>query len=127
MRCKVLDREPQKHLREITRLAAKVCSAPLAVISFVDSNKVFYKSCFGLNLNDLARDGSFCSWAILEPEQLVVTDAREDSRFAANPLVTSRRGITFYAAVPLVTSDGLATRGARRHGPQAARFEAVTA
>lgn len=105
---KVLDHEPQKHLTEITRLAAKVCSAPLAALSFVDSNKVFYKSCYGLSLKGLARDDSFCSWVILEPEHLVVTDAREDSRFSANPLVTSVRGIAFYAAVPLITSDGLA-------------------
>ncbi len=105
---KILDREPQKHLREIARLAAKICSAPLAVISFVDSNRVLYKSCFGLNLKEMARGGSFCSWAILEPEAFVVPDAREDSRFASSPLVTARRGITFYAAVPLITPDGFA-------------------
>ncbi|HJQ68102.1 MAG TPA: EAL domain-containing protein [Blastocatellia bacterium] len=105
---KLLDRDPQEQLVEITRLAAKLCSSALAVMSFVDSSRVFYKCCFGLSMSDMARDGSFCSWAILEPEQFVVTDARQDVRFASNPLATARRAVTFYAAVPLITSDGLA-------------------
>jgi diguanylate cyclase (GGDEF)-like protein/PAS domain S-box-containing protein len=103
-----LDREPQEYFKELTRLAAQICSTPAAAISLVDSNRVFYKSCFGSNLSETARDGSFCSWAILEPELLIIPDAQQDARFTSNPLVTARPAARFYAAAPLITSDGLA-------------------
>jgi formate hydrogenlyase transcriptional activator len=43
---------------------------------------------------------------IVERHLIVVPDAKEDRRFADNPLVTSDPHIRFYAGAPLITGDG---------------------
>ena len=51
------------------------------------------------------RDQAFCTYAIIEPEPLIVLDATLDDRFKDNPLVTGELGIRFYAGAPLVSPD----------------------
>ena len=51
------------------------------------------------------RDQAFCTYAIMEPEPLIVLDATLDDRFKDNPLVTGELGIRFYAGAPLVSPD----------------------
>src|SRR5215469_10564001 len=85
----VLDTEPEDTFDDLTRLAAYVCEAPIALISLVDAGRQWFKSRYGLSATETSRDISFCSHAILEPDLFVVPDALADPRFAANPLVTS--------------------------------------
>jgi diguanylate cyclase (GGDEF)-like protein len=102
----ILDSPPEASFDDLTFLASHVCGAPLAVISLVDSARQWFKSKVGLQVSETPRDISFCAHAILSPDILVVPDAREDSRFADNPLVTGEPWIRFYAGAPLITHDG---------------------
>ncbi|ORB30290.1 hypothetical protein BST39_28955, partial [Mycobacterium paraseoulense] len=52
-------------------------------------------------------DDSICRFALLEEEQLIVPDTREDPRFRCNPLVTKDAGLRFYAGALLKTRDGV--------------------
>ena len=102
----VLDSPPESTYDDLVELAAEICSAPIATITFVDEKRQWFKSKVGLTVSETSRDISFCAHAILSSELLVVPDALQDERFADNPLVTGQPNIRFYAGAPLVTSDG---------------------
>lgn len=101
----VLDTPKEDSFDAITRLAARLFGVPIAVVSLVDKDRQWFKSSHGLDAEQTPRDQAFCTYAIMEPEPLVVLDATLDDRFKDNPLVTGDLGIRFYAGAPLVSPD----------------------
>ena len=102
----VLDTVPEEVFDDLTELAARICEAPIALISLVDEKRQWFKSKVGTTVNETSRDISFCAYAITQPDLFIVPDAARDERFANSPLVTSEPKIRFYAGAPLITPDG---------------------
>jgi len=102
----ILDTPSEERFDRITRLAKRLFDVPIALVSLVDENRQWFKSCFGLDVRETPRDISFCGHTILGREPFVISDATCDSRFADNPLVTGDPLIRFYAGCPLVYLDG---------------------
>jgi two-component system cell cycle sensor histidine kinase/response regulator CckA len=102
----VLDTVPEEVFDDLTELAARICEAPIALISLVDESRQWFKSRVGTTVTETSRDVSFCAYAITQSDLFVVPDASKDPRFATNPLVTSDPKIRFYAGAPLITPDG---------------------
>jgi transcriptional regulator with GAF, ATPase, and Fis domain len=75
------------------------------VISFVASDRKWFKSRIGISIDAAPRAISFSAHAILQSDVFVVTDASTDARFAGNPLVTETH-IRFCAGAPITTRDG---------------------
>jgi sigma-B regulation protein RsbU (phosphoserine phosphatase) len=90
----------------ITALAAKLFDAPIAVVSIVDAERIWFKSHHGLDQTEIPRTPGLCASAILTDDVYVVPDARLDPVARTNPLVTGELGVRFYAAAPLRTADG---------------------
>ncbi len=105
-RYEVLDTESEGKFDDLTLLARHICDTPIALISFVDAERQWFKSRIGLTTSQTPRAVSFCGHAILEEDVMVVPDAAADERFADNPMVTGEPGIRFYAGAPLLTSTG---------------------
>ena len=93
-------------LRQITDFAARLCDVPTALVSLVDDHRQFFLARTGLDVAETPREQSFCAHAMWERVLMVVPDARDDLRFADNPLVTGEMGLRFYAGMPLISEDG---------------------
>ncbi|ACR28956.1 GGDEF domain-containing protein [Burkholderia glumae] len=102
----LLDTPDEERFDRIARLARRIFDVPIALVSLIDANRQWFKSCFGLEARETSRDVSFCAHAILSDDTLVIPDATLDPRFAGNPLVTGAPGIRFYAGHPLALPDG---------------------
>ena len=102
----VLDTPPEERFDRLTRLAKRLFGVPIALVSLVDADRQWFKSCIGLNVSETSRDVSFCGHAILRDDILMIPDALLDERFHDNPLVTDEPHIRFYAGCPLQVPGG---------------------
>ena len=103
----ILDTPSEGAFDDVTRIAALICDAPIAVVNFIDSGRQWFKSEIGLGLREMPLGPSICAHAILQTELFVVNDTTLDDRFSGNPLVLGEPGLRFYAGAPLLTADGL--------------------
>lgn len=102
----ILDTPPDGAFDNITSLAARVLVVPYAMVSIVDQDRVWFKSRHGLDLQQVDRSTSLCNAAISKDTPTVIRDTMLDAGALANPLVTGKFGLRFYAAAPLTTTDG---------------------
>jgi signal transduction histidine kinase len=104
----VLDSAPEEDFDQLVWLAAEICDAPIALVSLVDRDRLFFKSRFGIEQTEMAReDAGFDDHCIAHGELLVVPDAEADERFSGFPAVRSGL-IRFYAGAPLEVNEGVA-------------------
>lgn len=102
----ILDTPPDGVFDRITAIAARFFDVPIAIISIVDHDRIWFKSHHGVPVDQIGRDPGLCASAILSSDPHILTDAKADPRSLANPLVAGDFGLRFYAGVPLQTSDG---------------------
>lgn len=102
----ILDSGPDPEFDRITRLAAFAMRAPISVVSLIDKDRQWFKSCFGLDVAETPRDLAFCAHTIMSDELLIIPDASKDPRFSDNPLVAGPPHIRFYAGAPLISENG---------------------
>ncbi|MEO5700578.1 MAG: MBL fold metallo-hydrolase [Casimicrobiaceae bacterium] len=102
----ILDTEPEACFDRITRIAATTFHVPIALVSLVDRDRQWFKSCVGLDARETSREAAFCAHAVEERCDLIIPDALADERFADNPCVVGPPRIRFYAGAPLIMRDG---------------------
>ncbi|MGH8463159.1 MAG: GAF domain-containing protein, partial [Pseudomonas sp.] len=104
---RILDSDPEPFFDALTRAAHAMTGMPIAMISLIDGNRQWFKSMVGLDVgSETARDVSFCTWAIQSDMVLEVQDAREDPRFADNPIVQGPPFVRHYLGAPIRVHGG---------------------
>jgi serine/threonine protein kinase len=101
----ILDDIPDQALQRATALAARLLSAPIAVVSVVDRDRIWLKSYYGDEIEEIARHVNLTAPVVPLDEAIVIEDGRTDPRAKNSPLVTGPLGIRFYVGVPLRSSD----------------------
>ena len=102
----ILDTPADGYFDEVTSLATKIFNVPIAIVTLVDTDRIWFKSAFGLDVEEIPRSPGLCSSAILSDDIYIVEDARKDPRTLSNPLVAGIIGLQFYAAAPLRSISG---------------------
>ena len=106
-RYKITDSPSEESFDGIVKLAAQIFDIPVALISLVDAESVFFKANFGMGkTKKTSRGKSLCSLAVLDPDITVFEDALKEPCLLSNPNVTGDFGLRFYAGAPLITHDG---------------------
>ncbi len=102
----ILDTLPEQVYEDLTRLAAQICGAPIALVSLIDAERQWFKARLGMESSESERALSFCAHSVATGEMLVVSDAHRDDRFFDNPSVLGDPFVRFYAGAPLITPRG---------------------
>jgi GAF domain-containing protein len=102
----ILDTPPDGSFDKLTELASRIFNVPIAIISLVDTDRIWFKSKYGLDVDQIEHGPGLCTSAILSDDIYIVEDAKNDPRTLTNALVAGEFGLEFYAAAPLHTSEG---------------------
>ncbi|MCF3648610.1 PAS domain S-box protein [Synoicihabitans lomoniglobus] len=105
-RYEVLDSPAEEAFDDFASLACRLGDAPIALVSFVDAHRQWFKSRVGWDQAEWPRENTFCDHTIAARRFLMVPDTRLDPRFSDHPWATAQPAVRFYAGAPLVTAEG---------------------
>lgn len=106
--CKLLDTPDERRFDTITALLKEMFQVPMALVSLIDGERLFFKSVAGTDCRQGNRLHSFCDASLRAPNptMMIVPDTLEDARFVGSQFVKGEPHVRFYAGAPLVSSDG---------------------
>ena len=100
----LLDTGSEECFDRLTQMAADIFQLPITLISLIDEDRQWFKSCVGLGAPETPRDQAFCNYTILGDDIFEVPDTFRDLRFKSNPLVTGEPHIRYYAGAPIMSA-----------------------
>lgn len=105
-RSKILDTIPDEAINRVAAMAARLFSAPIAIVSVVDHDRSWIQTHYAPEVTQLARDVDLRGATISQLEPVIIEDASSDPRSQNSPLVTGPLELRFYVGVPLMRRDG---------------------
>ena len=102
----IIDTDPEPVFNDLAQLAAYVCGTPMAVVSLLDDERQWLKARVGIDVREVAREQTFCQYALRATDVFEIPDTLADALYASNPMVTGAPHIRFYAGTPLLTPEG---------------------
>ncbi|MBZ9556974.1 MULTISPECIES: EAL domain-containing protein [unclassified Modicisalibacter] len=102
---RLLDTASEERFDSLTRLACRVFDVPVALITLLDGQRLWFKSACGTPLREIAAKGSFCAHTLARESLVVIEDASQDPRFADSPSVSDTPFLRFYAGAPIQGPD----------------------
>ena len=106
----LLDTPAEQAFDRLSWLASQFLDAPVALVSLVDAERQYFKSCIGLpepwnSQRQTPLSHSFCQHNRTAGQPMVINDAREDALLRDN-LAIRDLNVIAYLGFPLTTEDG---------------------
>lgn len=101
---RILDTQDEPAFDAIARLAAQLTGCPIALLSLVAQDRLWFKARAGAQRHKVPSDATFCVQTIASDAVFVVRDASADARFAQHPAVAGEPGLRFYAGAPITVA-----------------------
>jgi two-component system, NtrC family, sensor kinase len=101
----ILDTPAEEDFDDLTKLAAQICQTPVALITFVDAYRQWFKSKVGMEIINAPLEAGFCPFTVQKSDTLMIPDTLTDPQFAKNPVVVSPPHVRFYLGIPLITKE----------------------
>lgn len=107
---RIMDSPPEILFDEIGEIAGHICDCPISYISFIEGDRLWYKSSYGLpaDFHGCPREIAFCAVTVCGADLVQSCDMTQDDRFRNFPLVVNEPHYRFYCAMPLITPQGYA-------------------
>jgi len=102
----IINTSPERDFDRITEIASIICGCEISLISFVETNRLWYKSANGLVIEELPRGAAICEHTVLGTDLFIVEDLSKDERFKTHPDVTDGLKVRFYAGYPIIDPQG---------------------
>ena len=107
----MMDSDPDEALDFLTRLAAHLLNTPVALVSFIDDKRQFFKSQIGMpqlvgSERKVPLSHRFCQWVVSSDQELIVSDARTHPILGAYGAMLAEMSVIAYAGVPLSAVTG---------------------
>lgn len=103
----ILDTPEEEEFNDVVKLASQICNASIALITFIDDCRQWFKAKVGVEVRETTKDIAFCTHTLQYENGMEVEDTLKDERFSKNPLVVDEPYIRFYAGVPLISPQGI--------------------
>ncbi|HEY0095583.1 MAG TPA: GAF domain-containing protein, partial [Archangium sp.] len=109
-RTALMDTPAEEAFDRLSRLAPRVIGVPVGLVTLVDGDRQFFKSCVGLpapwcDMRQTPLTHSFCMHVVATGEPLIIEDARLHPVLREN-LAVDQLGVVAYAGMPLTASEG---------------------
>lgn len=101
----ILDTPPEINFDQLAQLASAICGTPIALISFIDTDRQWFKSCVGIDLHELPKHMSACNKTISQYDIYEIPDISKASPDESINFMKTE-GFNFYAGVPIVSGTG---------------------
>lgn len=126
----IIDTPPEAFYDDLAKLVAIICHTPIAIISFLDDKRQWYKAKIGSEDTEVPLEDTICRYTLLEEDIMEINDTMEDRRLDKNPNVHQPNGIRFYAGISLKSHEGypigtVCTAGIKPQQLNAAQREAL--
>jgi PAS domain S-box-containing protein len=102
----ILDTPKDGAFDYVTKLATMILNVPISIVSLVDTDRIWFKSAFGLDITEIPKEKGLCASAIIDNQFYEIENAIQDYRTLENSLVQGEFGLRFYAAIPLTVKSG---------------------
>ncbi len=102
----ILDTPAEQSFDDIVLSASRACGTPVALVSFVASDRQWFKARIGFPACQTPLNQSVCALALQQAETFVIPDLTLDERTKGSALVTHAPFIRFYAGALLRSPEG---------------------
>jgi PAS domain S-box-containing protein len=102
----ILDTKSDPAFDEIARFAALAFETAGAYIVFIDQTRVWFKSCYGLNFDQIPLEHSFSQETLTSSELIELNDLKNNKLYAQHPMFKSLPDTSYFAAAPILSQKG---------------------